>query len=211
MGLSATGRAAGVCGLVLAAILAIGFALQAALLPRPTRSELIASQALDRLLSYRVVQGREVLAGRQINSVCWQTTVASGPKHLPEPAEVVRLGTQTIVDLGFQLHGPGKPKLRLAAFELAGCPQPIAAWIGGWLTRWRPVRVTDASFHRVPALELQVGKPWRHLAFIVARASLVPLALQVAIDGINGSSRITFVGTKPPSAEALEALGGQRG
>jgi hypothetical protein len=199
-----------IAGLLLTACVgAAAFGLQAAAFPRPERGDLLAVQAVQWLLRYRLVRSVEQVDGRPpIHGICLQAWYGPAP-GVPRRtlAALLELGSGSrllTVSHRVEILGLAKGDLApRARLFLAGCSRLLAARLGARLKRGIDVYLGLKRFGRTLAAGFGVSAKLPRIDFFVRRDDLKPLAVHVVGRSINGWSRLT-PGGSPQSIRALE-------
>jgi hypothetical protein len=165
-------------------VVALSFGLQALVLRRPTRQQLIAARALHKLLAYQVVRATERIGDRTLQSVCLDERLTDAKTHRPEPAAFVLMSPlERLYDLDHGVRALGRRPSRARAaqtrFLLAGCPYFLASRLGAGLSRQKRVSIEPVRADGVPALRVEFSRNRHRLVLYVARGSLRPLELAV--------------------------------
>ena len=169
--------------LALAAALAgAAFGLQAMALPRPTESQLVVAKTMRWLTRQKAVEGRAIVQGRLVSSLCVDALV--GPRHVH--GSLLVTGHERILDtrfaafrLGRTMHEEDGPALSTKAV-LAGCPRALEQRLGRLLDYRVPVSTSHAVLDGLPALKLSFARRSSRLLLLVRPQSFVPVAVRIA-------------------------------
>jgi hypothetical protein len=178
-------RAFGVAAATLAAVVGIGFTVQAVSLGRPDRGSLLVLRTVARLVAYQLSHSTMTIDGRQVRAVCRQSWPRSG-----RLSTVVVADGPTLTDSRASLAA--HPGLGLAEFDLAGCPRSLARWLATQLNRGTPLQLKLVRLGATEAYAFAFASEPPRLQLYVGRRSGLPLALSVSTGVVRGASRLTY-------------------
>jgi hypothetical protein len=179
---------------LVAAVGAAAWGLQAATLPRPTSGQLLAADAARWLTHYTRSTGVERLDGRRaVHSVCVQ------PWSPPYGTGILRHGAALQLSdgehlLSFGEHiavlGPvrwSEPSFEpLVQLELAGCPHLLAGRVAAVLAAHRKVGMWHASVLGRPAIVLRLHTRLSEILLYVTPRKHRPIAVRVNAPNASG-------------------------
>jgi hypothetical protein len=174
---------------------AVGVGVQAAAFGHAPKDELVATQALRRLVRYRVMRGTEVLAGRSLGSSCVQGWFRMGRHRKLVPGAIVLLSNGVrLYDVGHgvRLLPPGATRSRPAGLEdrirfvLAACPRYLTNRLGTDLVRGKTVEMTSGRSDGAAAAAIVVGSPHARLTLDVTPITYMPIAIAFTYGRFSG-------------------------
>ena len=194
-----------------AAVLAAGFAVQAAALPAPHRGALVLARAASWLNRYRFVESAFTVEGhRTVRGRCLEGWFPAGGTELRR-GTVLHFGrTGTIASLdGRPLQIAGiAPNARLAVLrlELAGCPRLLGPAIASFAQSLPDVRVERVTVAGRPAIGFALPLQHGRLEVYVTPLTNKPIALHLTNRFLDGRSLIRLA----PLTPALRAAFARR-
>jgi hypothetical protein len=197
-----------------AAVLGVGWTVQAAALPAPERAELVVARAALWLSRYRFVESAFAIGGSPaIRAQClegWFSTGHSGSGrgtalHFGRSATIVSLQGRTLEVLGMAR----RERSRLAAvqLELAGCPALLASAISTDLQSPHSVRLERATVADRPAIGFDVPLGRGSMEVYVTPRTYRPIGLSLTAGGFVGRSRIRLTHLTPALMTAFDDRG----
>ncbi|MDX6466856.1 MAG: hypothetical protein QOI27_1896 [Gaiellaceae bacterium] len=187
-----------------AAITGAGWGLQAATLPAPRRSELIASRAAAWLFRYRLVDSTFNLGtGRPVHTTCTQTwfhlrgglSGRGAVLRFDRSRQAVTLQPHDLDLIGFRHREPRW--LPRAQLELGGCPRLLGEQIARAIEGAVPPRVTSTTVSGRPLLALRLQAAPLSLDVLLTPRTDRPVGLVVKGDGYVGRSTLLLSRVTP--------------
>jgi hypothetical protein len=183
----------------LAAVVAVGFGIQAASLGREDHDPVLVAQTVARLLPYHISRARMIVNGEHLSTVCTE--------RWHDQRRVVTVAVSdgpTLVEVGNNLVQTSK--LAVDEFELAGCPRPLRKWLATQLNRGAPLQIRATRHDGKAVLGIAVTGSKLGLKVFVTRSSRFPVALSIHGGGISGSSEVRYgTATAPPSTQTARS------
>ena len=180
-------RTLAVAILVGAAVGGAALALQAAVLGKPSRSALVATDILRRLDEFRLVASDGSIDGRRFRGVCYEGwfRVGRGRRIRKELGAGLLLGNGTrVVEVGGSLFVP-RPRRRLARVELRlACPRVLDNAIA-----YRLARGSGFQFARRDGdSRLRIHTRRQQIDYLASASTLLPVGTDVRARWIAGRS-----------------------
>jgi hypothetical protein len=185
---------------VAAAVLAVGWSLQAVALPAPARGSLVATQAMSWVAGTDPIESTYTVAGAApAHSTCVRHELRFADGNV-ETAALLRTGGKTqVVPVGYPFRNArgvrvGKPQgVELARLALAGCPPVLESLIGG-LIKYRadPPRVGETTVAGRKTLTLRIWTKAGQIAVSLAADSKQPLTVTVSGPKLEGRATLTL-------------------
>jgi hypothetical protein len=172
-------RTAAIAGLVAASIVAAGWGLQSAGLPRAARGNVAAARAAEWLMRFRLTSSSVRIGGRVQHARCYHGWFDG--RHGRD-----QQGTLLEFNNGHAVRDvrPPLPATALSALELAGCTDVLGPRVASYaMANTVLVRRTQVSDH--PALAIRL----RRLTVFVAPRTDRPLGVQLG--GLRSKIRLT--------------------
>jgi hypothetical protein len=169
----------------LAAVVTLGFSLQAEALGRPDRARLALVQTLHRLTEYHYSQATLELDGRRYSASCvdhWRTRT--------RVADVVVDGRRVLPEVDNRLRRTGL--VAEGQFDLAGCPRPLGIWLATELVENAAVRLVAARADGTRVIELRLPSARPPLDLYVALRTHLPVELTLAGRRLRGTSDVSY-------------------
>jgi hypothetical protein len=197
-----------------AAVLGVGWTVQAAALPAPERAELIVARTALWLSRYRFVESAFAVGGSPaVRAQCldgWFRAARSGSArgttlHFGRTATIVSLQGRTLEVLGMAR----RERSRLAAvqLELAGCPALLASAISTDLQSPHSVRLERATVADRPAIGFDVPLKHGGMEVYVTPRTYRPIALSLTAGRFAGRSHIRLTHLTPALLTAFDDHG----
>jgi hypothetical protein len=187
-----------------AAITGAGWGLQAATLPAPKRSQLIASRAAAWLFRYRLVESTfNVGTGRPVRTTCTQTwfhlrgglSGRGAVLRFDRSRAAVTLQPHDLDLIGFRHREPRW--LPRAQLELGGCPRLLGEQIARAVDGGVAPRVTNTTVSGRPLLALRLQAAPLALDILLTPRTDRPVGLVVKGDGYVGRSTLRLTRVTP--------------
>jgi hypothetical protein len=197
-----------------AAVLGVGWTVQAAALPAPERADLIAARTASWLSRYRFVESAfSVGGGPAVHAQCMQGWFSAGRRglqpgsvlHFGRSAAVVALEGRTLEVLGMAHRE--RPRLAVVQLELAGCPRLLARTIAAALQSPPGIRIERATVAERPAIAFTVTVKRGRLEVYVTPRTYRPIALSLTAGRFTGRSRIRLTRLTPALLAAFNGRG----
>lgn len=175
-----------VCGTALA----VGWGVQAAVLPRPQKAELAAVDALVVLGEHRHVASRIQIAGRPaVSGTCSEGWFRTRGTLLTFENGV------TVFDTGHRLVVRGaseSTRLAVAQLDLAGCPHVLSDTVARLLQSGEPIRGRRVWFGQ-PALAVRLVDRPAVLTLYLTPRRFVPIGVSLVGPFVSGRGHFRFV------------------
>jgi hypothetical protein len=173
-------------------ILGAALGIQAAVLTRPSRDDLLAARVLHTLLGYHVMRATEAIGKHRSPAICLQGWFHAPRHHRPVRGELVLIGNgERLYDFGYGIRRVGAvgPVLGLdrIRFILAGCPRFIGAQVGSGLVRNVRLDVDPRRADGLATDSIAFGRRTPVDLFVNPR-SYKPVELAVARGSVHESS-----------------------
>ena len=110
-------------------------------------------------------------------------------------AAVTVAGGATIVEVGNKLGKVGG--LEFAEFQLAGCPRPLAHWLGDQVNQGARIDVTSEELDGRAVYALSAPSSPLKFEVFVTRAGGLPVALSFEGARIRGTSELDYGEARP--------------
>ena len=188
-----------------------GWAVQAASLPPPERSDRVAAHAVAWLLRFRLVESSfRIDGGRVVHGRCldgWFPSRGGGADRgtllrLDDGVSIVSVPPHSL-----DVDGApgGEPRgLPLAQLELAGCPRVLAPLLGGLVQSGRRVRVTRAFAAGRPALAVRIPTTRTRIVLYLTPKTDRPIAVSVTTGRDSGRGRLRLTRLTPALLHLIE-------
>jgi hypothetical protein len=190
--------------LIGSAITGAGWGLQAATLPAPKRSQLIASKAAAWLFRYRLVESTfNVGTGWPVRTTCTQTwfhlrgglSGRGAVLRFDRSRVAVTLQPHDLDLIGFRHREPRW--LPRAQLELGGCPRLLGEQIARAIDGGVPPRVTNTTVSGRPVLALRLHAAPLSLDILLTPRTDRPIGLVVKGRGYVGHSTLRLARVTP--------------
>jgi len=197
-----------------AAVLGVGWTVQAAALPAPERAELVVARAALWLSRYRFVESAFAVGGSPaVRAQCldgWISSSRAGSGrgtalHFGRSATIVSLQGRPLEVLGMAR----RERSRLAAvqLELAGCPRLLASAISTDLQSPHGIRLERDTVADRPAIGFDVPLNSGSMEVYVTPRTYRPIALSLTAGRLAGRSRIRLTHLTPALLTAFDDRG----
>lgn len=173
----------------LAAVVGGGFALQVAVLGRPSSTSLLVARVAFKLVQYHRSRSTITINGKHLSAVCTQQWQG---RHR---VAVVRLDNgQILREIGNKLSQAGS--LAIDEFDLAGCPRPLIKWLGDQLDTGKSIDVRPLRIDGKPVYAVSFPSSEPKLSLVVTRPGGLPTMLSITGGDIRATARVSY-GTRP--------------
>ena len=198
---------------VAAAVLGVGWTLQAAALPAPERADLVVARAAAWVSRYRFVESAFAIRGGPASRAqCLQGWFSTGGRrsqrgaklHFGRHATVLALEGRTLEVLG--VANGERLRLAVVQLELAGCPRLLSHTIATALQS-SGVRIERATVGDRPAIAFGVALRRGRLEVYVTPRTYRPIALSLTEGRFSGHSRIRLTHLTPALLTAFDGRG----
>lgn len=190
------------------ATLAGAWAVQAASLPPPERSDVVAARAVSWLVDYRLVESRfRIGNGPLVDGRCLQFALRDSVVNrgfilrLDDGVSLVELRPHQFWVEGTRTEPRGLP---LTQLELAGCSPVLVTRIGRLIQSRAGVRVERSFAAGRPALALRVPTPSGLMVVYLAPRTYRPIAVSVTGRHFSGFARIWLTHLTPGLLHLLD-------
>jgi hypothetical protein len=197
-----------------AAVLGVGWTVQAAALPAPERAELVVARTALWLSRYRFVESAFAVGGNPaVHAQCldgWFRAARSGSERGTElrfgkSARIVALEGRPLEVLGMARRE--RPRLAVVQLELAGCPRLLTHAVSADLQSPHGVRLERATVADRPAIGFDVPLKRGGMEVYVTPRTYRPIALSLTAGRFAGRSRIRLTHLTPALLTAFDGRG----
>jgi hypothetical protein len=156
------------------------WSLQAVSLARPSAAQIELVKTLHALTAYRGSNGMVKVDGWRYRSSCIQ--------HWYPGERVARV----LLDPRGGAPVAGSLPLGRAAFELAGCPRPLAGWLASELVRGASVTFRKVTVRGVVLHEFEIRPRTIPIDLYVSGSDSLPVRLKLSAAGLRASSVVHY-------------------
>jgi hypothetical protein len=170
-----------------AAVVGVGFGIEAAVLGKPDRGQIQVIHAITRLLPYTTSHGQMTINGTRLATSCrtrWLKQRLRTIVKVAHGGEIQEIGR----------HLQDDTKQRFARFELAGCPRVLRKWLATQINAGTRIVDTRGVLDGMAIDRLRF--PWAALGLTVyvLRSSGLPVALRLMGPAVEGFTRLRYTG-----------------
>lgn len=183
---------AAVAGVLLVAIVGVGFGIQAAALGKPDLGQIAVVHAIAGMIPYTT-------SNAQISINRTRLTTRCRTRWLDQ-----QLKTFVRVAHGWTIEEDGRhllddTKQRFARFELAGCPSVLRKWLATQINSGTRIRDNFGVLDGMRVARLRFPGAALGLAVYVSRRSGLPVALRLMGPAVDGFARLRYGGVIQPT------------